>query len=88
VPDDILNRSRADGSQLLVLDPCQEPGLLDQLGTHRRMEAGSLSLVHDLDICLIAATGELLRELVLDPTKRCQAAGQPPRTRRPQTNQR
>jgi hypothetical protein len=43
------------------------------------MEAGSLILVHGLDIRIIdAATGELLRELVLDPTKRYQATGQPP----------
>jgi hypothetical protein len=36
-------------------------------------------LVQDRDIRIIdAATGELLRELVLDPTKRYQPTGQPP----------
>jgi hypothetical protein len=35
-----------------------------------------LALVHDLDIRIInAATGELLRELTLDPSKRHQATG-------------
>jgi transposase InsO family protein len=38
-----------------------------------------LILVHDLNIRIIdAATGELLRELVLDPTKRYQPTGRPP----------
>ena len=36
-------------------------------------------LVQDLDIRIIdAATGELLRELILDPTKRYQPTGRPP----------
>jgi hypothetical protein len=36
-------------------------------------------LVQDLDIRIInAATGELLRELVLDPTTRYQGTGRPP----------
>jgi transposase InsO family protein len=38
-----------------------------------------LALVHDLDIRIIdAATGELLRELTLDTTKRYQGTGRPP----------
>jgi transposase InsO family protein len=38
-----------------------------------------LALVHDLEIRIIAAaTGELLRELVLDPSKRYQGTGRPP----------
>jgi hypothetical protein len=38
-----------------------------------------LVLVHDRDIRIVhAATGELLRELVLDPTKTCQPTGRPP----------
>ena len=45
--------------------------------THARTRV--LILVEDLDIRIIdAATGELLRELVLDPTKRYQATGRPP----------
>jgi hypothetical protein len=35
--------------------------------------------VHDLHIRIAnAATGELLRQLVLDPTKRYQGTGRPP----------
>ncbi|GAA3648733.1 IS481 family transposase [Nocardioides ginsengisoli] len=42
-------------------------------GTHVRM------LVQDLDITIIdAATGEILRELVLDPAKNYQGTGRPP----------
>jgi len=45
--------------------------------THARTRV--LILVEDLDIRIIdAATGELLRELVLDPTKRYQATRRPP----------
>ena len=45
--------------------------------THARTRV--LVLVHDLDIRIIdAATGELLRELVLDTTKRYQGTGRPP----------
>ena len=45
--------------------------------THARTRV--LVLVQDLDIRIInAATGELLRELVLDPTKRYQGTGRPP----------
>ncbi len=36
-------------------------------------------LAQDLDIRIIdAATGELIRELVLDPSKRYQGTGRPP----------
>ncbi|WP_219996050.1 hypothetical protein [Nocardioides humi] len=42
-------------------------------GTYVRM------LVHDLDITIVdAATGEILRELVLDPAKDYQGTGRPP----------
>ena len=45
--------------------------------THARTRV--LILVHDLDIRIIDhATGELLRELTLDPTKRYQGTGRPP----------
>jgi len=38
-----------------------------------------LLLIHDLDIRIIdAATGELLRQLVLDPSRNYQPTGQPP----------
>ena len=45
--------------------------------THARTRV--LVLVHDLRIRIVdAATGELLRELQLDPTKRYQPTGRPP----------
>jgi hypothetical protein len=45
--------------------------------THARTHV--IVLVQDLDIRIInAATGELLRELVFDPTKRYQGTGRPP----------
>jgi transposase InsO family protein len=45
--------------------------------THARTRV--LLLIEDLDIRIIdAATGELLRDLVLDPTKRYQPTGRPP----------
>jgi len=56
-------------------------GILYSIGigrTHARTRV--LILVHDLEIRIIdAATGELLRELVLDTTKRYQGTGRPPR---------
>jgi hypothetical protein len=55
-------------------------GQLHSIGigrTHARTRV--LILVEDLDIRIIdAATGELLRDLVLDPTKRYQGTGRPP----------
>jgi transposase InsO family protein len=55
-------------------------GRLHSIGigrTHARTRV--LILVEDLDIRIIdAATGELLRELVLDPSKRYQGTGRPP----------
>lgn len=55
-------------------------GRLHHLGigrTHARTHV--LILVHDLHIRVVdAATGELLRELVLDPTKDYQPTGRPP----------
>jgi hypothetical protein len=51
-----------------------------QAGSVGRTYAGTyvLILVQDLDIRIIdAATGELLRELTLDPTKRYQGTGRP-----------
>ena len=51
--------------------------------THARTHV--LLLIHDLDIRIIdAATGELLRELTLDPTRNYQPTGRPPsRTQAP-----
>ena len=45
--------------------------------THTRTRV--IVLVQDLDIRIIdAATGELLRELILDTSKRYQGTGRPP----------
>jgi transposase InsO family protein len=53
--------------------------------THARTRV--IVLVQDLHIRIIhAATGELLRELVLDPTKRYQGTGQPPGTQQKTNN--
>jgi hypothetical protein len=44
-----------------------------------------IMLIQDLDIRIIdAATGELLRQLVLDPTRNYQPTGRPPGPQRPQ----
>ena len=55
-------------------------GRLHHIGigrTHARTHV--LLLIHDLDIRVVdAATGELLRELTLDPTKDYQPTGRPP----------
>lgn len=55
-------------------------GRLHHIGigrTHARTHA--LILAHDLQIRVVhAATGELLRELVLDPTRDYQPTGRPP----------
>jgi hypothetical protein len=55
-------------------------GRLHHIGigrTHARTHV--LILIQDLDIRVVdAATGELLRELVLDPTKDYQPTGRPP----------
>jgi hypothetical protein len=55
-------------------------GRLHHIGigrTHARTHV--LILVQDLDIRVVhAATGELLRELILDPTRDYQPTGRPP----------
>jgi hypothetical protein len=59
---------------------CRCGGRLHHIGigrTHARTHV--LILVQDLDIRVInAATGELLRELTLDPTRDYQPTGRPP----------
>lgn len=72
-----LRTDRVDVSGKVTL---RYGGTLYSIGigrTHARTRV--LLLVEDLDIRIIdAATGELLRELVLDPTKRYQGTGRPP----------
>jgi transposase InsO family protein len=74
---DRLRRDRVDKAGKITL---RHGGRLYSIGigrTHARTHV--LVFVHDLDIRIIdAATGELLRELVLDPTKRYQGTGRPP----------
>ena len=74
---DRVRRDRIDTSGKITL---RHGGRLYSIGigrTHARTRV--LILVQDLDIRIIdAATGELLRELTLDTTKRYQATGRPP----------
>jgi transposase InsO family protein len=74
---DRVRHDRIDTSGKITL---RHQGTLYSIGigrTHARTHV--IVLVHDLDIRIIhAATGELLRELVLDPTKRYQGTGRPP----------
>jgi transposase InsO family protein len=74
---DRVRTDRIDTSGKITL---RHAGRLYSIGigrTHARTRV--LVLVHDLDIRIIdAATGELLRELTLDPAKRYQGTGRPP----------
>ena len=74
---DRVRRDRIDSGGKITL---RHDGTLYSIGvgrTHARTRV--LVLVQDLDIRIIdAATGELLRELILDPTKRYQGTGRPP----------
>jgi transposase InsO family protein len=74
---DRTRKDRVDTSGKITL---RHQGRLYSIGigrTHARTRV--LVLVQDLDIRIInATTGELLRELTLDPTKRYQGTGQPP----------
>jgi hypothetical protein len=74
---DRVRHDRIDDSGCVTL---RVHGRLHHIGIGRT-HAGTrvLLLVHDLDIRIIdAATGELLRELVLDTSKRYQGTGRPP----------
>jgi transposase InsO family protein len=74
---DRVRTDRVDTSGKITL---RHHGRLYSIGigrTHARTRV--LLLVQDLDIRIIdAATGELLRELILDTSKRYQGTGQPP----------
>ncbi len=74
---DRVRRDRVDQSGKITL---RYQGRLYSIGigrTHARTHV--IVLVQDRDIRIIdAATGELLRELTLDPTKRYQGTGRPP----------
>jgi transposase InsO family protein len=75
---DRVRRDRIDDSGVVTL---RHNGRLHHIGigrTHARTHV--LLLIQDLNIRVIhAATGELLRELTLDPTRDYQARGRPPR---------
>jgi transposase InsO family protein len=72
-----VRRDRIDAAGKITL---RYQGRLYSIGigrTHTRTRV--LVLARDLDVRIIdAATGELLRQLVLDPTKRYQPTGRPP----------
>lgn len=74
---DRVRRDRVDKAGKITL---RYQGTLYSIGigrTHARTRV--IVLVHDRHIRIIdAATGELLRELTLDPTKRYQGTGRPP----------
>jgi transposase InsO family protein len=74
---DRVRRDRVDKAGKITL---RYQGKLYSIGigrTHARTHV--IVLVQDRDIrIIVAATGELLRELVLDPTKRYQGTGRPP----------
>ncbi len=74
---DRVRTDRIDTSGKITL---RHAGRLYSIGvgrTHARTRV--LILVHDLEVRIInAATGELLRELALDPSKRYQGTGRPP----------
>ena len=74
---DRIRRDRIDKTGKITL---RHGGTLHSIGigrTHARTRV--IVLVHDLEIRIIdATTGELLRELTLDPSKRYQPTGRPP----------
>jgi transposase InsO family protein len=74
---DRVRHDRVDKAGKITL---RHQGRLYSIGigrTHSRTRV--IVLVHDLDIRIIhAATGEVLRQLTLDPTRRYQPTGQPP----------
>jgi transposase InsO family protein len=78
---DRVRRDRVDKAGKITL---RYQGRLYSIGigrTHARTHV--IVLVQDLNIRIIdAATGELLRELILDPSKRYQGTGRPPGPRR------
>lgn len=82
--EDTHNRVRHDRIDTSGKITLRHHGRLHSIGigrTHARTRV--LVLVQDLNIRIInAATGELLRELTLDPTKRYQPTGRPPRPTR------
>jgi hypothetical protein len=78
--DDTHDRVRHDRVDKAGKITLRYQGRLYSIGigrTHARTRV--IVLVQDLDIRIVdAATGELLRELTLDPTKRYQGTGRPP----------
>ena len=78
--DEVHHRVRTDRIDDTGVVTLRVNGLLHHIGigrTHARTHV--LILAHDLEIRVVdAATGELLRELTLDPTKDYQPTGKPP----------
>ena len=78
--DDTHNRVRRDRVDKTGKITLRYNGQLYSIGIGRTHTGTHvIVLVQDRDIRIVdAATGELLRELVLDPTKRYQGTGRPP----------
>jgi transposase InsO family protein len=78
--DDTHDRVRTDRVDKAGKITLRYQGQLYSIGIGRTHTGTRVTvLVHDLDIRVVdAATGELLRELTLDPTKRYQGTGRPP----------
>jgi transposase InsO family protein len=74
---DRVRRDRVDKAGKITL---RYQGRLYSIGIGRtRARTRVIVLVQDLDVRIVdAATGELIRELVLDPSKRYQGTGRPP----------
>ena len=74
---DRIRRDRVDATGVVTL---RHAGRLHHIGigrTHARTHV--LLLIQDLHIRIVhAATGELLRQLILDPTRDYQPTGRPP----------
>ena len=76
--------SAATRSTRPAASPCASPGNLRHIGvsrTHARTDV--ILLAHDLHVTVInAATGEILRDLIIDPRRDYQPTGRPPGTRK------
>ena len=60
-------------------------GVLHHIGLGRTLDGTPvIMLINDLDVRVIhATTGEIIRQLTIDPTRRYHGTGAPRRTRRP-----
>ena len=75
------HHQQGQGIAELAASRCASPGRLRHIGVGRTYaRTDVILLVHDLHVRIVdAATGELLRDLIIDPRRDCQPTGQPPR---------